>query len=56
MVSLDELSARQIAAGVVAGDFSAVEVAKAALSALDARAPPLHPLLPAPPDPPPDPA
>lgn len=42
MVSLDELSARQIAAGVAAGDFSAVEVAKAALSALDAREPQLH--------------
>ncbi len=37
MVSLDGLSARQIAAGVAAGDFSAVEVAKASLSALDAR-------------------
>ena len=45
MVSLDELSARQIAAGVVAGDFSAVEVAKAALSALDAREPQLHAFL-----------
>lgn len=31
MVSLDELSARQIAAGVAAGDFSALEVAKASL-------------------------
>lgn len=45
MVSLDELSARQIAAGVAAGDFSAVEVAKAALSALDAREPQLHAFL-----------
>ena len=45
MVSLDGLSARQIAAGVVAGDFSAVEVAKAALSALDAREPQLHAFL-----------
>lgn len=45
MVSLDGLSARQIAAGVAAGDFSAVEVAKAALSALDAREPQLHAFL-----------
>ena len=45
MVSLDELSARQIAAGVAAGDFSAVEVAKASLSALDAREPQLHAFL-----------
>ena len=45
MVSLDELSARQIAAGVAAGDFSAVEVAEAALSALDAREPQLHAFL-----------
>ena len=45
MVSLDGLSARQIAAGVAAGDFSAVEVAKASLSALDAREPQLHAFL-----------
>lgn len=35
--SLDSLTAAQIAAGVVAGDFSAMEVARAALSAIDAR-------------------
>ncbi|MBM6774995.1 Asp-tRNA(Asn)/Glu-tRNA(Gln) amidotransferase subunit GatA [Olsenella profusa] len=35
--SLDQFSARQIAAGVAAGDFSAVEVARAALDAVEAR-------------------
>ena len=37
MTSLDTLSARDIAAGVAAGDFSAVEVAQAALDAIDQR-------------------
>lgn len=37
MASLDTLSARDIAAGVAAGDFSAVEVARAALDAIDQR-------------------
>ena len=35
--SLDQLSARQIAAGVAAGDFTATEVARAALDAVEAR-------------------
>ena len=34
---LDNLSAAQIAAGIAAGDFSATEVAHAALAAIDAR-------------------
>ena len=37
MTSLDTLSARDIAAGVAAGDFSAVEVAQAALAAIYQR-------------------
>ena len=37
MANLDELSAAQIAAGVVAGAFSAVEVALASLDAIAAR-------------------
>ena len=37
MLSLDTLSAQQIAAGVAAGDFSATEVANAALAAIDER-------------------
>ena len=37
MLSLDALSAQQIAAGVAAGDFSATEVANAALAAIDER-------------------
>lgn len=37
MASLDTLSARDIAAGVAAGDFSAVEVAQAALDAIEQR-------------------
>ena len=37
MANLDVLSARQIAAGVAAGDFSATEVTHAALDALSAR-------------------
>ena len=45
MASLDELSARQIATGVSFGDFSAVEVAEAALSALEAREPQLQAFL-----------
>ena len=36
-LSLDTLSAAQIAAGVGAGEFSATDVARAALSAIDAR-------------------
>ena len=36
-VSLDTLSAAQIAAGIGAGEFSATDVARAALSAIDAR-------------------
>ena len=35
--NLDQLFAAQIAAGVAAGDFSATEVARAALSAIEAR-------------------
>ncbi|HJA28162.1 MAG TPA: Asp-tRNA(Asn)/Glu-tRNA(Gln) amidotransferase GatCAB subunit A, partial [Candidatus Olsenella pullicola] len=37
MASFDQLSAAQIAAGVANGDFTAVEVARAALDAVDAR-------------------
>ena len=37
MVPLNELSAADIAAGVAAGDFSATEIARAALDAIDAR-------------------
>ena len=37
MASLDTLSAAQIAAGVAAGDFTATEVARAALDAVEAR-------------------
>lgn len=37
MASLDTLSAAEIAAGVAAGDFSAVEVAQAALDAVEQR-------------------
>ena len=39
MASFDQLSAKQIAAGVAAGAFSATEVARAALDAIDAREP-----------------
>ena len=39
MASFDQLSAKQIAAGVAAGTFSATEVARAALDAIDAREP-----------------
>jgi aspartyl-tRNA(Asn)/glutamyl-tRNA(Gln) amidotransferase subunit A len=39
MSSLDQLSARAIAAGVQQGDFSAEEVARAALEATEAREP-----------------
>ena len=39
MATLDELSAREIAAGVAAGDFSAREVAEAQLAAIEAREP-----------------
>lgn len=37
MATLDELSAAQIAAGVVAGEFSATEVAQASLDAIEKR-------------------
>ena len=37
MARLDELSARQIAAGIAAGDFTATEVAEAALEAVSER-------------------
>ena len=37
MASIDSLSARDIARGVAAGDFSAREVALAALDAVEAR-------------------
>ena len=37
MASLDTLPAAQIAAGVSAGDFTATEVARAALDAVEAR-------------------
>ena len=37
MANFDQLSARQIAAGVANGDFTAVEVARAALDAVEAR-------------------
>ena len=37
MANIDTLSARQIAAGVAAGDFSATEVARAALDAIAMR-------------------
>ena len=39
MASFDQLSAAQSAAGVRAGDFSATEVARASLDAVDAREP-----------------
>ncbi|OUO32375.1 Asp-tRNA(Asn)/Glu-tRNA(Gln) amidotransferase subunit GatA [Olsenella sp. An293] len=39
MANFDQLSASQIAAGVAAGDFTAVEVARAALDAIEAREP-----------------
>ncbi len=39
MRGIDQLSAAQIAAGVAAGEFSAVAVAEAALSAIEARDP-----------------
>ena len=37
MANLDQLSAARIAAGVAAGEFSATEVAKASLDAIEAR-------------------
>ncbi len=37
MANIDELTAAQVAAGVAAGDFSAVEVAKASLDAISKR-------------------
>ena len=39
MVGFDQLSAARIAAGVVAGDFSACELARAALEAIEMREP-----------------
>ena len=45
MASLDSLSAAQIAAGVRNGDFTATEVARAALDAIDGREKDVHALL-----------
>ncbi len=45
MRSFDELSAAEIAAGVAAGDFSAEEVARASLDAIEAREPSIHAFL-----------
>ncbi len=45
MANVDELSVADIAAGVRAGDFSAVEVARAALDAVEAREPGVQALL-----------
>ena len=39
MANIDALSARQIAAGIAAGEFTAVEVAEASLAAVEAREP-----------------
>ena len=39
MANIDQLSARELAAGVAAGDFSATEVAHATLDAISAREP-----------------
>ena len=39
MANLDTLSAAQLAAGIAAGDFSATDVARASLEAIDAREP-----------------
>ena len=39
MANLDQLSAAQVAAGVASGEFSAVDVARASLAAIDAREP-----------------
>ena len=39
MEGVDQLSAASIVAGIVAGDFSATEVARASLAAIDAREP-----------------
>ena len=39
MANLDTLSAAQIAAGVAAGEFSAEDVARASLAAIEAREP-----------------
>ena len=44
-VALDSLTAAQIAAGVAAGDFTATEVARAALAAIEARDPQVRALL-----------
>ena len=45
MASFDTLSAAQIAAGVAAGEFSATEVARASLEAIEARDPQVRALL-----------
>ena len=39
MANIDALSARQIAAGIAAGEFTAVEIAEASLAAVEAREP-----------------
>ncbi len=45
MAGFDQLDARAIAAGVAAGDFSASEVARAALDAIEAREPKIQAFL-----------
>ena len=45
MAAIDTLSAAQIAAGIAAGEYSAVEVAQAALAAVDARDPQIQAFL-----------
>ena len=45
MANLDTLSAAQVAAGVAAGDFSATEVAKASLDAVESRDPAIQAFL-----------
>ena len=45
MAVIDTLSAAQIAAGIAAGEYSAVEVARAALDAVDARDPQIQAFL-----------
>ena len=45
MANLDTLTAAQVAAGVAAGDFSATEVAKASLDAVESRDPAIQAFL-----------
>ena len=45
MANLDTLSAAQVAAGIAAGDFSATEVAKASLDAVESRDPAIQAFL-----------